>query len=117
MADSDEQVSTTCTLSHSAQLSSLEDASRTDNVSHTKQHVHLSPAGLKSTKFKGDSRSSQRLKQLQFPLSRIRTIMKCAPDVANINQECVYVMTKATVSRARVHTHEHMYVHTHKLIL
>ena len=37
-------------------------------------------------------------KSVQLPMSRIRTVMKCAPDVNNINQDCVVLMARATVS-------------------
>ena len=67
------------------------------DISPSKKADGYSSSSSKSTKLK-DSRSGHRSKQLHFPLSRVRTIMKCAPDISNINQECVYVMTRATVS-------------------
>jgi histone H3/H4 len=65
------------------------------DISPSKKADGYSSSSSKSTKLK-DSRSGHRSKQLHFPLSRVRTIMKCAPDISNINQECVYVMTRAT---------------------
>lgn len=36
--------------------------------------------------------------QTTLPISRVRTIMKSSPDVSNIGQDALLVMTKATVS-------------------
>uniref|UniRef100_A0A1B6LUM2 Chromatin accessibility complex protein 1 n=1 Tax=Graphocephala atropunctata TaxID=36148 RepID=A0A1B6LUM2_9HEMI len=35
-------------------------------------------------------------KELQLPISRIRTIMKSSPDVENISQDALYLITRAT---------------------
>ncbi|XP_046673419.1 chromatin accessibility complex protein 1 [Homalodisca vitripennis] len=35
-------------------------------------------------------------KELQLPVSRIRTIMKSSPDVENIGQDALHLVTKAT---------------------
>lgn len=48
-------------------------------------------------------RSNQKLthnmgKELQLPVSRVRTIMKSSPDVENIGQDALHLVTKATVS-------------------
>lgn len=37
-------------------------------------------------------------KELQLPVSRVRTIMKSSPDVENIGQDALHLVTKATVS-------------------
>lgn len=38
-----------------------------------------------------------RAKETVLPLSRIRTIMKCSPDVLGISPESLFVVCKATV--------------------
>nr|ACO15209.1 Chromatin accessibility complex protein 1 [Caligus clemensi] len=35
-------------------------------------------------------------KDLNLPMSRVRTIMKSSPDIDNISQESLYLITKAT---------------------
>lgn len=37
-------------------------------------------------------------RELQLPISRVRTIMKSSPDVENIGQDALHLVTKATVS-------------------
>jgi chromatin accessibility complex protein 1 len=36
-------------------------------------------------------------KNISLPISRVRLIMKSSPDVSNINQEALFLTTKATV--------------------
>ena len=69
--------------------------------------THNPPVGkfvhsdTKSTPPKSDTEEKQKL--LQLPVTRVRSVMKCAPEVTNINQESVVVMTKAAV-RTRINT-------------
>lgn len=43
----------------------------------------------------------------QLPLSKIKTIMKSSPDLVNVSQDSVFLITKATVSETeRVNTSE-----------
>lgn len=42
--------------------------------------------------------STPKVKELQFPFSRIKTIMKSSPDVENVGQDALHLVTKATVS-------------------
>lgn len=44
------------------------------------------------------NKSGSKEKELQLPISRIRTIMKSSPDVENIGQGALYLVTRATVS-------------------
>ncbi|RDD43666.1 hypothetical protein TrispH2_003697 [Trichoplax sp. H2] len=37
--------------------------------------------------------------KLKLPISRIRSIMKCAPEISNLSQESVYVITKAAMEK------------------
>lgn len=43
------------------------------------------------------NKSGSKEKELQLPISRIRTIMKSSPDVENIGQGALYLVTRATV--------------------
>ena len=38
-----------------------------------------------------------------LPLARVRTIMKSSPEVENVNQESLFLVTRATVSLKKSH--------------
>ena len=40
-------------------------------------------------------------KLTKFPIARIKTIMRSSPDLSNVSQESVFMITKATVSLDR----------------
>lgn len=57
---------------------------------------------VESMETEGEAKSRSAAKKLtEFPLSRIRTIMKMDPDVHIASQEAVYLVTKATVRKQR----------------
>lgn len=45
-----------------------------------------------------DDQTSGNKKNISLPISRVRLIMKSSPDVSNINQDALFLTTKATVS-------------------
>lgn len=45
-----------------------------------------------------DSQTSGAKKTISLPISRVRLIMKSSPDVSSINQDALFLTTKATVS-------------------
>lgn len=49
-----------------------------------------------------DDQSPSKQKNISLPISRVRLIMKSSPDVSNINQEALFLTTKATVSHSLV---------------
>lgn len=44
------------------------------------------------------NKSPTKSKETQLPIYRIRTIMKSSPDVENIGQDSLFLVTRATVS-------------------
>ena len=55
------------------------------------------PAGVKTvSKTPTAAGSPLRSKDVLLPLARVRTIMKSSPDVENIGQESLFLITKAT---------------------
>lgn len=47
-----------------------------------------------------DDQTSASKKTISLPISRVRLIMKSSPDVSSINQDALFLTTKATVSHA-----------------
>lgn len=45
-----------------------------------------------------DDQTSTSKKTISLPISRVRLIMKSSPDVSSINQDALFLTTKATVS-------------------
>ncbi|KAM4539377.1 chromatin accessibility complex protein 1 isoform 1-T1 [Odontesthes bonariensis] len=45
-----------------------------------------------------DDQTSGAKKTISLPISRVRLIMKSSPDVSSINQDALFLTTKATVS-------------------
>ncbi|XP_054619130.1 chromatin accessibility complex protein 1 isoform X2 [Dunckerocampus dactyliophorus] len=43
-----------------------------------------------------DDRTAASTKNISLPISRVRLIMKSSPDVCNINQDALFLTTKAT---------------------
>ncbi|XP_005797419.1 chromatin accessibility complex protein 1 [Xiphophorus maculatus] len=43
-----------------------------------------------------DSQASEAKKAISLPISRVRLIMKSSPDVSSINQDALFLTTKAT---------------------
>ncbi len=52
-----------------------------------------------------DSQTSASKKNISLPVSRVRLIMKSSPDVSSINQDALFLTTKATVSYSFVLHH------------
>lgn len=46
-----------------------------------------------------DEQTASNKKTISLPISRVRLIMKSSPDVSSINQDALFLTTKATVSR------------------
>lgn len=44
-----------------------------------------------------DEQASGNKKGISLPISRVRLIMKSSPDVSSINQDALFLTTKATV--------------------
>lgn len=51
-----------------------------------------------------DDQTSSNKKTISLPISRVRLIMKSSPDVSSINQDALFLTTKATVSCSSMQT-------------
>lgn len=60
-----------------------------------------------------DDQTSANKKNISLPISRVRLIMKSSPDVSSINQDALFLTTKATVSYSLsfVRFAEHLLIH------
>lgn len=57
------------------------------------------PASVINKKNMADQKSPDSGGKLtQFPSTRVKTIMKSSPDLVNISQDSVFLITKSTVS-------------------
>lgn len=57
-----------------------------------------------------DDQTSSNKKTISLPISRVRLIMKSSPDVSSINQDALFLTTKATVSRTSLIYHRLIYL-------
>lgn len=49
-----------------------------------------------------DDQTSASRRNVSLPISRVRLIMKSSPDVSSINQDALFLTTKATVSHSLI---------------
>lgn len=59
---------------------------------------HRVPMKMSQNNSDKDHQTSTSKKTISLPISRVKLIMKSSPDVSSINQDALFLTTKATVS-------------------